>query len=168
VLLRIEGPNIVRLLAYGVWLIALLIVYEIGYIINDLLAYYEPIDIRNPRLSKLFPSHDFNTIKRIMLQAIFLRVALITSINSLVLFIYSQELAYIFTITALFIAFFFLLHSSIHFPLIRGLITEFSLRTLRVLSVTGFYSCNLARLALLFYSIAKGVIASYGYFQARK
>jgi len=164
-LLYIEDPSIIRILAYGVWLIALLIIYEIGYIINDLLAYYEPADIRNSRLSKLFPSHDFNTIKRIMLQAIFLRVVLVTSI---IPFVYSPELAYVFTITALLIAFLFTLHSSIHSLLIRGLITEFSLRTLRVLSVAGFYSCNLARLALLFYSIAKGVIASYGYFSSKK
>jgi hypothetical protein len=31
----------------------------------------------------------------------------------------------------------------------------------------GFYDCTSARLALLFYSIAKGVLASYGYFQAK-
>jgi len=163
----LEDPRIVRLLVYGIWLIALLIVYEIGYIINDLFAYYEPKNIRNPRLSKLFPFYDFNKIKGIVLQAIFLRVVLITSIISYIV-IYSSELAYIFTITALFIVFFFLLHSLTHSLLVRGLITEFSLRTLRVLSIVGFYSCSLVRLALLFYSIAKGVIASYGYFSSKK
>jgi hypothetical protein len=166
-LLLLEDPPIVRLLAYGVWLIALLIVYEIGYIINDLFAYFEPINIRNPRLSKLFPFYDFSKIKGMVLQAIFLRAALITSIISYII-IYSLELAYIFTIMALFIVFFFLLHSLTHSLLIRGLITEFSLRALRILSVVGFYSCSLARLALLLYSIAKGIVASYGYFSSKK
>jgi len=166
-LLLLEDPPIVRLLAYGVWLIALLIVYEIGYIINDLFAYFEPINIRNPRLSKLFPFYDFSKIKGMVLQAIFLRAALITSIISYII-IYSLELAYIFTITALFIVFFFLLHSLTHSLLIRGLITEFSLRALRILSVVGFYSCSLARLALLLYSIAKGIVASHGYFSSKK
>jgi len=39
---------------------------------------------------------------------------------------------------------------------------------LRVLSVVGFYNCDLARLALLFYSIAKGIVASHGYFSSKK
>jgi len=113
VLLFLEDSRIVLLLAYGVWLIALLIVYEISYIVNDLFAYYEPIDIRNPRLSKLFPFYDFNKIKRIVLQAVFLRVAL-TALIIFYIAIYSLVLACIFTITALFISFLFLLHSSTH------------------------------------------------------
>jgi len=161
-----KHSHVMWLLIYGVWLIALLTTYEIGYIINDFFAYYEPINIRNLRLSKLFPFHNFNKIKRIVLQSILLRAALIMSVISL-LITYSLQLAYMFTVIVLSIIFLFTLHSLIYSLLIRGLITEFSLRTLRVVSVIGFYSCSLARLALLFYSIAKGIAASYGYLSCK-
>jgi len=62
----------------------------------------------------------------------------------------------------------FILHSSIHSRFIRGFVTEFALRSLRVMSTIFFYPDNiLSRHLLLLYSISNGVLASYGYFETK-
>ncbi len=162
------GFSTSQLMVYGIWILLSLYIYEIGYILNDYFAYREPENIRNPRLSKIFPHADYvdisKTVGKVLCQRflILLIINVICAMYGAILFCYVTIL-YISTIMPLFV-----LHSLIHNLLIRGLITEFALRSLRVLSTIFFYpSDSSAQVLLLLYSISNGVLASYGYFEAK-
>jgi|GEM_PF-6113894 len=117
-LILFKDIQIAQLLTYGLWLIALLLIYEVDYIVNDFFSYREPMNIRSPRLSNLFPSYDFDEVKRVVLWSIFLRIILTTLI---ILFYsyYNIRLAYMFIAIALSIFFLFVIHPLTYSLLVR-------------------------------------------------
>jgi len=166
--IRDAGFDIGRVIAYGIWIFLSLYIYEIGYILNDFLAYWEAEDIRNSRLSKLYLHANRANINKIVWKVLLERFTIILCLM-LICIIYEATIhCFATALYVLIIIPLFILHSSIYSRFIRGFVTEFALRSLRVMSTIFFYPDNiLSRHLLLLYSISNGVLASYGYFETK-
>ena len=166
--IRDAGFDIGRIIAYGIWIFLSLYIYEIGYILNDFLAYWEPEDIRNSRLSKLYLHANHANINKIVWKVLFERFTIIFMFNANCIIHEATIYCFATALYVLIIIPLFILHSSIYSRFIRGFITEFALRSLRVMSTIFLYPDNiLSRHLLLLYSISNGVLASYGYFETK-
>lgn len=131
----------------------LLFVYEVGYMINDLLAKYEPEKIKTDRISTLgikYECYIFLTFSKFIFSLM------------LVFFLVRESLVFTALIWITFLA-----HSIIHSSLLRGIVTAPLLKILRALFLLPLSEVNVYRIFVISYGLALSFMGSYTYLSAK-
>ena len=132
----------------------LLLIYEVGYMVNDLLAKYEPIGIKTERILTLGIKYD---------PYILLTFSKAAFTIMLVLIFLSES--FVFTVSLWIL---FCLHSAVHSSMLRGIATAPLLKVLRISFLLSINNVNLYQAFVISYGLAQGFAESYSYLSAKR
>ncbi|MEM4004918.1 MAG: hypothetical protein QXM43_04700 [Desulfurococcaceae archaeon] len=132
----------------------LLLVYEVGYMINDLLAKYEPIRIKTERILTLGIKYDLY-IFLIFSKAAFTLMLVLIFLNE----------SFVFTVSLWIL---FCLHSAVHSNILRGIATAPLLKVLCISFLLSINNVDLYQAFVISYGLAQGFAESYTYLSAKR
>ncbi len=132
----------------------LLLVYEVGYMINDSLAKYEPIGVKTERILTLGIKYDLYILLTLSKAALTLMLVLIFVSES-----------FVFTVSLWIL---FCLHSAVHSSILRGIATAPLLKVLRISFLLSISNVNLYQAFVISYGLAQCFAESYTYLSAKR